>query len=162
MSRQVGHLPRAIGERLKAAGWRIGLIETATGGAVSDGLTDAAGSSAYFAGALNPRAPETLERWLPDSDEPLEDPATLARCAAAWLRADLDLDVGVAVIGDPAVGADPASARVCIAVHSPQHDIVEQRRFRGTGPEVQERVARATLRLLHRCLESPEAIPSPR
>ena len=158
----MGHLPRAIGERLKAAGWRIGLIETATGGAVSDRLTDVAGSSAYFAGALNPRAAETLEHWLPDLDAALGDPATLARRAAAWLRADLDLDVGVAVIGDPAAGEGPSATRVCIAVHSSQHDIVERRRFRGTGPQVQERAAQATLRLLHSCLESPEVIPSPR
>ena len=158
----MGHLPRAIGERLKAAGWRIGLIETATGGAVSDRLTDVAGSSAYFAGALNPHAVETLEHWLPDSDATPGDPATLARRAAAWLRADLDLDVGVAVIGDPAAGEGPSAVRVCIAVHFPQHEIVERRRFRGTGPQVQERAARATLRLLHSCLESPEATRSPR
>ena len=120
----MGHLPRAIGERLKAAGWRIGLIETATGGAVSDLLTDVAGSSAYFAGALNPRTMETLERWLPDSDAALRDPATLARRAAAWLRADVDLDVGVAVIGDPTAGVGSSAASVCIAVHSPQQPIV--------------------------------------
>ncbi len=158
----MGQLPRAIGERLKAAGWRIALIETATGGAVSDRLTDVAGSSAYFAGALNPRAVETLEGWLPDSGEALGDPATLARRAAAWLRADLDVDVGIAVIGDPAAGEGPSAAKVCIAVHSPQHETAEWRRFRGTGPQVQDCAALATLRLLYSCLESPEVIPSPR
>jgi nicotinamide mononucleotide (NMN) deamidase PncC len=165
MSRQTDRLPRAIGERLKAAGRRIGLVETATGGAVSDRLTDVAGSSAYFSGALNPRAPEALERWLPrpaGRNRAPRDSATLARSAAAWIRADLDLDLGVAVTGDPAADGSASAATVWIAIHSPERQVLERRRFRGAPPQVQERAVRATLRLIHSCLEPPEATPSPR
>ena len=166
MNRRAGLLARAIGERLTAAGWRIGLVETLTGGAVSDRLTDVAGSSAYFVGAINPRTVETLRGWLPDRpSDPRDDPVfdrLLARQVADWIRGELGAEVGLAIVGRVSAGAAASVATVQIAVRPPEQPIVTQRRFRGTVPEIQARTAQAALRLVHTSLERLEAIPSPR
>lgn len=161
MSRAVGRTARRIGDRLKARGWQLGLVETLTGGAVADRLTDVPGSSAYFAGSVNVPRPDRLAAWLP-AGMPAADRDGLAQTAAEWIRAELGVDLGVAVIvatGTDRPGSGPA---VEIALAGPGVTGRRSYRPRGTGAVWQAAVGRTVLQTIDRALADPETAPSPR
>ena len=152
-----------VGERLKAAGWRIGLVDMAGGGVVADRLTYVAGSSAYFAGAINPASPATLRRWLPaDSADHAQDAFRLAQRTAEWIRRELGVEVGLAIIGVLPPAAEVPDRTVSLALAGPDGLTVQRPRLAGTAVEIQDGLARAALGLLSDYLEFQEDSRLPR
>ena len=106
-------LAAAVGRLLRERGLSLAVMESATGGAVSDAITDVAGSSDYFVGGLVTYAtavklqmgvsPEIVERHGVISRETAEAMAGAARLA---LRADIGVGI-TGVAGESAVEGQP-------------------------------------------------------
>lgn len=159
MSRVAGRTARRIRDRLVARGWQLGLIETLTGGAIADRLTDVPGSSAYFAGSLNVPRLDRLGAWLP-SGVPPGDPEAVAAAAAAWIRVELSVDLGVAVVAEAAPVGSLPGLPVAIVLAGPDLSARRIYRPRGTGAEWQASVSRAAIDLIDRSLAGEGAAPS--
>jgi nicotinamide-nucleotide amidase len=61
---ELGDLARQVGQGLKAAGWRLALAESCTGGWVGKLVTDVAGSSAWFERGLITYSNESKQQLL--------------------------------------------------------------------------------------------------
>ncbi len=61
---ELGELARQVGQGLKAAGWRLALAESCTGGWVGKLVTDVAGSSAWFERGLITYSNEAKQQLL--------------------------------------------------------------------------------------------------
>ncbi|HEX2174240.1 MAG TPA: CinA family protein [Dehalococcoidia bacterium] len=158
MSRRAGHVARRLGVALKERGWQMGLVETVTGGAVADRLTDVPGSSAYFAGAVCTPSLDRLAAWLPARGA-LHLELFAGECAE-WARDALAVDVGVAVVGLPADPLGPTSA-VALALAGPGRTVTRSYRPRGGADAAQDAICRHTLGVIDRFLATLEAVPSP-
>jgi nicotinamide-nucleotide amidase len=149
-----------------AAGRRIAVGESCTGGLLSTRLTDRAGSSAYFAGgvvaysneaktALLGVDPELIGRHGAVSDEVAE-----ALAAGAIERFEADLGIGLTGIAGPDGGtAEKPVGRVCFCVMERDGDkIVRSLDLPGSRGDVRDRATTVALHLLRRLLRR-EAVP---
>jgi nicotinamide-nucleotide amidase len=149
-----------------AAGRRIAVGESCTGGLLSTRLTDRAGSSAYFAGgvvaysneaktALLGVDPELIGRHGAVSDEVAE-----ALAAGAIERFEADLGIGLTGIAGPDGGtAEKPVGRVCFCVMERDCDkIVRSLDLPGSRGDVRDRATTVALHLLRRLLRR-EAVP---
>ena len=110
-------LVKEVGELLRSKGLSLGLVESATGGLISDHITDVAGSSDYYNGSITTYgnrakielagvSQESLEKYGAVSPQVAEEMASGGRQA---LAADICLsDSGIAgpggTTGDKPVG----------------------------------------------------------
>jgi PncC family amidohydrolase len=96
-------LSRRVGEACRARGARLGAAESCTGGLVGHVITEVAGSSDYFAGALVTYANEIKTALADVPTEVLEAhgavSAQVAKALADGARSRLGVDVAVAVTG---------------------------------------------------------------
>jgi PncC family amidohydrolase len=96
-------LARRVGNELRARGLRVATAESCTGGLVAHLITEVAGSSDYFVGALVTYAND-VKIALADVPPEILDAhgavsAQVARAMAEGTRARLAVDVAVAVTG---------------------------------------------------------------
>src|SRR4051812_24653981 len=86
-SRTPDRLSVEIDDRLKSLGWKIGLVELASGCSVADRLSDVPGSSAYLVGSYNPGSLVQLRSWLPNLLDSA-DFESIAQAAARQITLD--------------------------------------------------------------------------
>ncbi|TAJ21780.1 MAG: nicotinamide-nucleotide amidohydrolase family protein, partial [Dehalococcoidia bacterium] len=114
-------LPAAIGNMLREQGLTIALMESATGGAIANAITDIDGSSDYFKGSLVTYATEAKIA----NGVPAEIPATYgvisketaeAMAAAARIRLDASLGLGITGIagGTEVEGQAPGTMHIAL------------------------------------------------
>ena len=156
-------LSRAIGARLRNAGWRVATAESCSGGLVGHLLTEIAGSSAYFQGGviaydnaikcglLGVRA-ETLEQYGAVSE-------ACAREMAAGARRAVGTEVAVATTGIAGPGGGTPKkpvGLVYIAVATPNGTRCERRLFTGDRSTIKVETARRALELVREMLDEQQ------
>jgi PncC family amidohydrolase len=96
-------LAMAVGDLLRARGWRLAVAESCTGGLVGHLITDVAGSSDYFAGGVIAYSNEAKQSLLGVRAETLAEHGAVseatAREMAAGVRRLLQADVALSVTG---------------------------------------------------------------
>ncbi|MDP9203326.1 MAG: competence/damage-inducible protein A [Gemmatimonadota bacterium] len=153
-------LAAVVLEKCRAAGSRLAVAESCTGGMLGERLTSIPGSSDAFLGGviayhndvkrneLGVRA-EDLERYGAVSEQ-------VALQMASGVREKLGADVGVSVTGIAGPGGGTAEkpvGLVWIAVHASE---VKARRFHvgGDRAEIRQRASQAALEMVRRALSS--------
>jgi nicotinamide-nucleotide amidase len=150
---------RGIGELvldgLRARGWTAATAESCTGGLVAERLTDVAGSSDAFAGAVVAYT-DALKRDLLDVDAGLlaahgavSAPVAAAMAHGARRRLGVDAAVAVTGIAGPG-GATPGKPVGLVHLHasSPAGETAQELHARGSRADVRDRSATAALHLL--------------
>lgn len=103
MDEGVYEVARRLGQALAQRGWRLALAESCTGGLASSLLTDVAGSSAWFAGAVVAYSNEAKRNILGVSQATLDTKGAVSReTVQAMTRGALGVfgaDVAVAISG---------------------------------------------------------------
>ena len=149
----------ALAERLQriclGSGLTVATAESCTGGLVASAITDVAGSSGYFRGAVVAYADDTKERLLDVPADALAAhgavSAQVARAMAVGARARLRVDLAAAVTGVAGPGGGSASKPVGLTyVAVADDDDVVVRRFvwRGDRQATKLASAEAALELL--------------
>ncbi|HEX9140200.1 MAG TPA: nicotinamide-nucleotide amidase [Steroidobacteraceae bacterium] len=101
--RELSELARQVGQGLKAAGWRLVLAESCTGGWVGKLVTDVAGSSAWFERGLITYSNEAKQQLLGVTAAALRESgavsAEVAKAMAKGALAASAADLALAVTG---------------------------------------------------------------
>jgi len=166
---------RAIAERVQvacvAAGVRVGVAESCTGGRVGDALTDVPGSSGYLAGSLvtYEDAAKTAILGVPEAvltaHGAVSAQAAVAMAEGARRRLGVDVAVAVTGIAGPG-GATPAKpvGLTYVASSDAEGSIVRRYAWHGDREANKTSSARAALELLEeraRLLAGRAAAPGP-
>ncbi len=156
-------LVRDLSEALQAAGWRMAVAESCTGGGLGAAITDRAGSSAYFLGgivAYDNRLKLTLLGVPSDAlDRCGAVSLEVARHMAAGCRTRVGADIAVSVTGIAGPGGatpDKPLGLVFIGVSTAVADRAEEFRFSGDRAAVRRQSIATALRLAAeaaRCLD---------
>jgi len=139
---------------LEAAGLRVAVAESCTGGLLSAALTDIPGSSAYFLGGIVAYHNDVKRLELGVSDQTLQRhgavSAEVAHEMAEAIRTRLRADLGIAVTGVAGPAAEDAkpAGLTYIAVATPEG--TQTTRFQWSGDREGNRQAsvKAALELL--------------
>lgn len=123
-----------VGRRLRARGLTLAVAESCTGGGLADAVTDVAGSSEYFLGAVVAYANRVKERLLGVDPRLLAAHGSVseqvALAMAEGVRKALGADVGVGITGIAGPGGGTAEkpvGLVYVALSTP--DVEDVRRF---------------------------------
>jgi nicotinamide-nucleotide amidase len=112
----VDPLARELGAKLQAAGLKLALAESCTGGLVSALITDQPGSSAYFSGGVVSYSDAAKRDLLGVADELLTEHGAVsepvARAMAEGARARFGADVAASVTGIAGPGSEGTSKPV--------------------------------------------------
>ena len=157
----------ALAERLQGIclgrSLTVGTAESCTGGLVASAITDVAGSSGYFRGAVVAYADETKRALLGVPADILAAhgavSAQVARAMAEGARDRLGVDLAAAVTGvaGPGGGSDAKPVGLTyVAVADPGG--VEVRRHQWTGDRIANKVASAAA-VLELAIERADALP---
>lgn len=148
-------LARRVGEQLRAQQLTLAVAESCTGGALSDAITDIAGSSDYFLGGIIAYANEAKQRLLVVPAQVLQTHGAVspqvAEAMAEGARRLLDADLAVAITGiaGPTGGTpDKPVGLVYIALAGEGGTRVECYRWSGSRRENKEASVRAALELV--------------
>lgn len=152
-------LAGAIGEALRARGWRLAVAESMTAGDLGAEITSVAGSSTWFVGGILAYANEVKETLLSVPAETLERHGAVSeetcRAMLSGVRTALSTEVGCAITGiaGPAGGSEERPVGlVWIGVETPEGAHVRKLDCPGGRAEVRRRATVATLALLWRRL----------
>lgn len=152
MSEAAYRLAQAVGDRLREKGLSLGVVESATGGLLSQLITSAPGSSAYYQGSITSYSnqvkvgvvgvsPDTLDRYGAVSAPVAEEMAAGGRRV---LASDICLaDTGIAGPG----GATAEKAVGIFYLGLADKDGTHSRSHHFTGDREQNRLAAATAAL---------------
>jgi nicotinamide-nucleotide amidase len=158
-----GDLAEAVGRGLSAAGLRVAVAESCTGGALLRRLTDVPGSSAWVVGGVVAYADRIKTEWLAVSPAVLSAQGAVsegvARGMASGVRRRMGVEVGVGITGiaGPSGGSDAKPVgTVWFAVDGLGESRAERVRFPGDREEVRERATQHALHLLLKAV-----VPSP-
>ena len=150
-------LEATVGRLLRAAGATVATAESCTGGLVASRLTEVAGSSAYFLGAIVAYANEVKAGLLGvDGDDLAAHGAVsepVARALATGARRVLQADYGLGITGvaGPAGGsADKPVGTVHLALATPREVLHRAVRFPGDRQRVRWQASQLALELLRR------------
>ena len=145
---------RELGVALSAAGWKMAVAESCTGGGLGAAITDQAGSSAYFLGGVIAYDNRLKTALLGVPDDAIE------RCGAVSLevaehmaegcRRLVGADLAVAITGIAGPGgatAEKPVGLVFIAVAAPHLTRAEAFHFAGDRSDVRRQAVAAALRL---------------
>lgn len=105
-------LSSQIGEMLQQLGWTVTTAESCTGGGIATALTEVAGSSAYFNGALVTYSNEIKHQWLGVSQETLETHGAVSESTVeqmaqgALTEAQANMAIAVSGIAGPGGGTE--------------------------------------------------------
>jgi len=154
-----GDLAEAVGLALSAAGLRVAVAESCTGGALLRRLTDVPGSSAWVVGGVVAYADRIKTAWLEVSQAVLSAQGAVsegvARGMASGVRRRMGVEIGVGVTGiaGPSGGSDAKPVgTVWFAVDGLGETRAERVRFPGDREEVRERATQHALHLLLRAV----------
>jgi nicotinamide-nucleotide amidase len=154
-------LAQAVGGLLLQHHLTLGLAESCTGGMVASYITDIAGSSAYFEGAIVAYSTQMKERILGVPASTLERYgavcAETVMAMAKGARKLLHVDVAVAITGiaGPSGGApDKPVGLTYIGLASPHGELWRKYVWKGNRRHNREQSARTALELLKEHLES--------
>lgn len=147
----------AVGHRLRARGWTLGLAESMTGGLIASRCTDVVGSSEWFRGAVVSYASEVKFDLLGVPAGPVVSEAA-AKAMALGARRVLGADVGLSVTGvaGPAEQDGQPVGTVWFGIAAPGADEAEARQLRlpGDRARIRQFAAISVLDLLRRTLLS--------
>ena len=146
-----------VGELLRERGYRLGVLESLTGGLISGAITETPGASDYFAGGVVVYSNEAKVAAGVPADVVRRFGAVSAETAEAMAnaaRAAFGTECGIGVTGvagpDPQPGEDAGPGTVFIAVAHPGGVDVQKHVFPPRRPLVRGRaVAMALLQLAH-------------
>lgn len=157
-----GDLAAAVGRALNAAGLRIGVAESCTGGLVLKRLTDIPGSSGWVVGGVVAYADRIKEGWLDvpasvlSSRGAVSEPVARAMAEGIRRRFGVELGIGVTGIAGPGGGVeDKPVGTVWFGIAGPRGTHAEKVWFQGGRSEVRERAAQHVLHLVLRSVEAP-------
>jgi nicotinamide-nucleotide amidase len=154
-----------VGQLLVAAGQRVAVVESCTGGVLSEKLTEAEGASDWFAGGLVCYTPDTkvkvlgCDPLLVDGDRVVSEETAVALARGA--RDLFGVDWGVSVTGE--AGPLPATGHpvgtVCVGWTGPGGEGALTTRLPGDRRRIQEFAAAAAINMLRLTLlgEEPRA-----
>jgi PncC family amidohydrolase len=153
---QIALLARTVVEQARAAGVSIGTAESCTGGLIAAALTDVAGASDVFKGAIVSYANTVKQDLLSVSADVLaEDGAVSEACVAqmanqAKKALDVDLAVAVSGIAGPGGGTDEKPVGlIWLAVGDLSGTQTLCQQFSGGREEVRKQAVRSALLILH-------------
>jgi PncC family amidohydrolase len=157
-------LANAIIREMAARALTLGLAESCTGGLISKELTDPAGASAVFSGAIVAYAnavkigilgvgTETIERYGAVSAEAARE---MASGALRLLGTDIALSI-TGIAGPAGGSAEKPVGTVWIGIADGDRVEAYLHRFDGDRAEIRERAAAAALALLWRDLQKRQA-----
>ncbi len=130
-------LAAVVGALLRERGLTLGIMESATGGAVSDAITDVDGSSDYFRGGIVTYATETkVTMGVPP--EVIEQHGVISRetaeamAQAARYRLDTDIGIGITgVAGGSEIEEQPPGTMHIALAHPDGVEYVHWRYYQG-------------------------------
>ena len=159
-------LAEAVGRLLRERRLTLAVMESATGGAVSDAITDVAGSSDYFVGGVVAYAtavklrlgvpPEVVERHGVISRETAE---AMAEAARRTLRADIGVGI-TGVAGESAVEGQPPGTMHIALARGGAVEYAHWRYYQGRTA-TKRRVQQHVLSMLRRQLLGPGPASTP-
>ncbi len=147
-------LEEVVGYLLTLHRKTVAVAESCTGGRVSDLLTTAPGSSAYFREGFVPYDARRKVETLGVSEELIEQTGTVsAETASALARqartlADTDIGIGVTGVAGPDTVEGKPVGRVFIALDSRRGTLVRQWDLPGSRDRVKERAARHAINMI--------------
>jgi nicotinamide-nucleotide amidase len=154
-----------IGQLLRERGQTLAVAESCTGGLLSHCITNVAGSSAYYVGAVVAYANAVKEEVLGVPRRTLDEhgaiSAETARQMAVGVRQLLRASLGLAVTGIAGPGGgtpDKPVGLVYVALAAPDGTWVEQYRWKGLRAGIKAASAKAALNLLRRYLQDPQGL----
>jgi PncC family amidohydrolase len=148
-------LVEAVGDLLRQRGWWLATAESCTGGGLGALLTDRAGASDFFRGALVTYANEWKTAFLNVRPETLTQHGAVSAATAAEMLNGLldrpDVDAGVAITGIAGPGGGTAEkpvGLVFVGTGVRQQRRVQRYVFPGSREAVRHRAAAAALNQL--------------
>ncbi|MFA6029509.1 MAG: competence/damage-inducible protein A [Elusimicrobiota bacterium] len=158
-ARDAETLESALGERLRALGWRLGAAESCTGGLLSKRLTEVSGSSSYYLGtvvAYDDRVKTALlgvPRVVLRRSGAVSAPCARAMAEGARARLGADAAVSLTGVAGP-TGGTPGKpvGLVYIGLALPGRTLVRRFLFPGSREQVRERSTTNALWWLYRML----------
>jgi nicotinamide-nucleotide amidase len=158
-----GDLVDAVGQRLKARGFRLSVAESCTGGLLSKRLTDLAGSSDYMLAGFITYSNEAKQKFLGVSAATLERHGAVSEQTAREMlegaRAATGAEAALSITGIAGPGggtADKPVGTVWIGAAVAERTRVQHFRFGGDRAEIRERSAQAALAMLWDILNSSD------
>ena len=152
-------LEEVVGDLLRAAGRRVALAESCTGGLVASRLTDVPGSSAYVQAGWVAYTNEAKVDGLGVPAEliarhgAVSEPVAAAMAEAARSRADADYGIGVSGVAGPGGGTpDKPVGTVCLALAGPGGTRTRRLLLPGGRRQVKFQSSQAALDMLRRSL----------
>ncbi len=145
----------ALGDALRARGWRLATAESCTGGLIAAACTAVAGSSDWLEGGLVTYSNGAKTRWLGVPAEwinrhgAVSEPVALAMAQGALRESGADLAVAVTGIAGPG-GAVPGKpvGTVWLAWATPQQVQAERLQLPGDRSAVRHATVQAALQRL--------------
>jgi PncC family amidohydrolase len=154
-------LAQSVGELLNKQHLTLGLAESCTGGMVAASITDIAGASAYFEGAIIAYSYEAKKQVLGVPASMLEQygavsaETVMAMAKGARKVLNVDVAVGITGIAGPSGGtADKPVGLTYIGLSSARVELWRKYIWKGNRRQNREQSARAALELLKEHLES--------
>jgi nicotinamide-nucleotide amidase len=153
-------LAAVAGSKLRAAGLRLAVAESCTGGLLAARITAIPGSSDYFLGGAVAYADTAKQALLGVAGETLQqhgavsEPVALELALGAVRAVGADCGVAITGIAGPGGGTvDKPVGTVWIAVALPGGTRTVLHRFSGTREEIRARAAQAALDMLWRAIQ---------
>ncbi len=113
----------AVGELLKAHGWKLALAESVTGGLVASRIVSVAGASQWFAGSIVSYATDVKRSLLGVPDGPVvSGEAAMAMAAGAARALGADVSLGVTGVAGPTGQDDEPPGTVFAGIVLPGRD----------------------------------------
>ncbi len=157
-----GRLEEEVGRLLKERGLTIAVAESATGGLISNLITNVSGSSNYFKGSVISYDNEIKARILAVREETLEKYGAVSRQTgeemAEGVRKLMNVDIGLSDTGIAGpTGATPGKpvGLFYIGLSSKKGTRVQEYLFHGDRLENKRSAAEAALRMLREYLLTP-------
>lgn len=157
---ETGDLAEAVARAMTAAGEKMAVAESCTGGLVAKRLTDVPGSSKFFLGGLVAYSNDVKIRELGVSAESLEVDGAVSRGVAEQMargvveRFHAAAGIGITGIAGPGGGTEEKPVgTVWYAVRLGDRTEARMSRFPGDRDSVREMAAQAALALLLRMLQ---------
>jgi nicotinamide-nucleotide amidase len=140
---------------LRAAGWRIAVAESCTGGLLASRLTDIPGSSGYFERGVvtySNRAKTDLlgvPTELIDEHGAVSEPVALAMANGIRRSSGTEIGVGITGVAGPSGGTDAKPVgMVVVALAAPEQERVRTFHFFGGREQVKFQATQAALNMV--------------
>lgn len=148
-------IEQVLGDILTAKKKTIAVAESCTGGAVSDLITNAAGSSVYFIGGIVAYSNQAKMEILKIPEKIIEEDGQVSRACALTMAQNIrsllrtDIGVGVTGIAGPSGGyAQKPVGSVFIAVADGEKSVCRLYKLEGKRDDIKKKAKEAVLRMV--------------